>query len=280
MKVLISADSVCDLPEELIKKYNFKIMPIIITMDDKEFQDGIDVGRDDLFAYVERTGNLPKTAARSSYEYGEFFENLLTECDHVIHFSLSFKISSTGNNARIAAEQIGNNKVTVIDSATLTTGVGMLMIECAKKVQEGKEIANIVSEIEELKSKIQVSFLVDTLKYLHKGGRCSSLALLGANLLKIKPRISLIDGAMQVTKKYMGGIDSCMLKYIRDLLIECPPASKEYAFVTFSSDMQVKEKIVDYLKEQGFETVLESYAGPTICTHCGKNTMGIVYIKQ
>lgn len=279
MKIGISADSTCDLPLEYIKKYNIKLMPMIITLDTDEYQDGIDITQEKLYEYIERTGNLAKTAARSTYEYVEHFENMLAECDRVIHFSLSFKISSTGNNARIAAEEIGNNKVAVVDSKSLTTGQGLLVLSAAEKVVAGIDFDTIVKEANEEVEKIQASFLVDTLKYLHKGGRCSSLALLGANLLKIKPRISLVDGEMKVTKKYMGGIEPSLVKYVNDILKECPP-NKKRVFVAYSSDMPVKEKIVQMLKDYGFEEVLTNDAGPTICTHCGKNTMGILYVKE
>lgn len=279
MKIGISADSTCDIPVELLKKYNIKLMPMIITLDTDEYQDGIDITQDQLYEYIERTGNLAKTAARSTYEYVEHFETMLAECDHVIHFSLSFKISSTGNNARIAAEEIGNNKVTVIDSKSLTTGQGLLVLSCAEKVANGVDLETIVKEAQEEVEKVQASFLVDTLKYLHKGGRCSSLALLGANLLKIKPRISLVDGEMKVTKKYMGSIEQSLVKYVNDILKECPP-NKKRVFIAHSSPMAIVDKIIQMLKDYGFEEVIRNDAGPTICTHCGKNTLGILYVKE
>lgn len=279
MKILISADSTCDLSQELVEKNNIKIMPIIVTLGEKECQDGIDINTTQLYEFIEKTGTLAKTAARSSYEYKEHFEKMLEECDHVIHFSLSFKISATGNNARMAAEEIGENKVTVIDTKSLSSGSGLLVLSCAEKIEAGKDLETIKSELAEEIEKVQASFLVDTLKYLHKGGRCSSLALLGANLLKIKPRISLVDGEMKVTKKYMGNINSSLVKYVKDMLAECPP-NLNRVFVTSSSEMEVSQSIADSLKEVGFKEVIIAHAGCTICTHCGKNTLGILYIKQ
>lgn len=279
MRIGISADSTCDIPLDLIKKYNIKLMPMIITLDTDEYQDGIDITQEKLYEYIERTGNLAKTAARSTYEYVEHFESMLAECDKVIHFSLSFKISSTGNNARLASEEIGNGKVAVIDSKSLTTGQGLLVLSAAEKVAKGQDFDSIVTEAMAEVDKIQASFLVDTLKYLHKGGRCSSLALLGANILKIKPRISLVDGEMKVTKKYMGGIEPSLVKYVNDMLKECPP-NKKRVFVAHSSQMPVVDKICQMLKDYGFEEVISNDAGPTICTHCGKNTCGILYVKE
>lgn len=279
MKYKITSDSTCDLSPELLNKYNITLMPIIITLDAKEYQDGIDIDQDKIFEFIETTGNLPKTSARSTYEYAEFFENMLGEYDHIFHFSLSHKISSTGNNAKLAAEQIGNGKVTVFDSKSLTTGMGLEIISCAEKIAEGKTIEEIEKEIEEETQKIQTSFLIDTLRNLHKGGRCSSLALLGANLLKIKPRISLVDGEMKVTKKYMGNIESSLLKYVDDILKECPP-NKKRVFITYSTYMPVADKISDYLKSYGFKEVYQTYAGSTVCVHCGKKTLGVLYEKE
>lgn len=279
MRYIITADSTCDLSEELIKKYNIKIMPIIITMNDKEYQDGIDINQEKLYSFIETSGELPKTSARSSYEYTEFFENLLGEYDHIFHFSLSYKISSTGNNALIASQEIGNNKVTCFDTKSLSTGMGLSIISCAKKIKDGKSIEEITKEINEEIDKVQASFLIDTLKFLHKGGRCSGIALLGANLLKIKPRISLVDGEMKVTKKYMGAIEQSLIRYVNELLFECPP-NKKRVFITYSSYMPVADKIEKILKDFGFEDVLQTYAGSTVCTHCGPKTLGILYVKE
>lgn len=278
MKIAITADSTCDLSEELVKKHNITIMPIIVTLDDKEYKDSVDINTTQLYEYIEKTGNLAKTAARSAYEYQELFEGLLKEYDHVIHFSLSFKISATGSNAQKASEEIGTDKVTVIDTKSLSSGSGLLVLSAAEKIEAGKDLETIKAELLEEREKVQASFLVDTLKYLHKGGRCSSIALLGANILKIKPRISLVDGEMKVTKKYMGNINASLLKYTKEILEECPP-NLDRAFVTSSSKMEVSQNLVQMLKDYGFKEVLTAEAGCTICTHCGKNTLGVLYIK-
>lgn len=278
MKIAISADSTCDLPKALVAKHNINIMPLIVTLGEEERKDGVNISTEELYKYIDSTGTLAKTAARSAYEYQEHFENILKECDHVIHFSLSFHFSATGNNALTASREIGEDKVTVINTKSLSSGSGLLVLSCAEKIAEGKDIETIKAEISEEVEKIQASFLVDTLKYLHKGGRCSGVALLGANLLKIKPRISLVAGEMKVTKKYMGNINSSLIKYVKDILAECPP-NKKRVFVTSSSPMEIKPQISQILKDFGFEEVIENLAGCTICTHCGKNTLGILYVK-
>ena len=238
MKILISADSTCDLPKELLEKHNISLMPLIITLNDKEYRDGVDIDVNKLYETIESTGNMP-----------------------------------------IASEEIGSEKVTVVDTKSLSTGSGLLILYCAEKIAAGKSLETIKQEIEQQISKVQASFLIDTLKFLHKGGRCSSLALLGANLLKIKPRISLVDGEMKVTKKYMGNINISLNKYVADMLEECPP-NLDRVFVTCSSPMEAQEKIANNLKEYGFKEVIMSRAGCTVCTHCGKNTLGILYFTK
>lgn len=279
MKILISADSTCDLSKDLQQKYNISIMPIIVTLGDKEYEDGVNITQEQLYSHINSTGILAKTAARSAFEYQEHFEKLLKECDHVIHFSLSFRISATGNNALSAAQELGEDKVTVIDTKSLSSGSALLILSTAEKIMAGKDLETIKSEVLAEVNQVQASFLVDTLKYLHKGGRCSGVALLGANLLKIKPRISLVNGEMKVTKKYMGNINSSLLKYVKDILAECPP-NKKRVFVTSSSPMEIKAKIAETLKDYGFEEIIEADAGCTICTHCGKNTLGILYMAE
>ena len=278
MKICISCDSTCDIPKDLLQKYDIHLMPITIMLGTQEHHDGIDITPDDVFAFVDKTNELPKTSAVNIYEYTEYFKKLRQEYDAVIHFSLSFAISSTGNNARLASNEVDN--VYIIDTKSLSSGSGLLALSCVDKIKEGKDISTIVKELEEESNKVQASFLLDTLRFLHKGGRCSSIALLGANVLKIKPRISLVDGKMQVTKKYRGNIEDALLKYADDLLKETPP-NKKRVFVTYSSPVEPTRTILlEKLKSYGFEEVLESSACSTICTHCGRKTLGVLYIAQ
>ncbi len=278
MKICISCDSTCDIPKDLLEKYDIHLMPITIMLGTEEHHDGIDVTPEDIFNFVDKTNELPKTSAVNVYEYTEYFKKLRQEYDAIIHFSLSFAISSTGNNARLASNDVDN--VYVIDTKSLSSGSGLLALSCVDKIKEGKDIKTIVKELEEEANKVQASFLLDTLRFLHKGGRCSSIALLGANVLKIKPRISLVDGKMQVTKKYRGNIEDALLKYADDLLKEVPP-NKKRVFVTYSSPVEpTRTKLLEKLKNYGFEEVLESSACATICTHCGRKTLGVLYIAE
>ena len=278
MKICISCDSTCDIPKDLLEKYDIHLMPITIMLGTEEHHDGIDVTPEDIFNFVDKTNELPKTSAVNVYEYTEYFKKLRQQYDAVIHFSLSFAISSTGNNARLASNDVDN--VYVIDTKSLSSGSGLLALSCVDKIKEGKDIKTIVKELEEEANKVQASFLLDTLRFLHKGGRCSGIALLGANVLKIKPRISLVDGKMQVTKKYRGNIEDALLKYADDLLKEVPP-NKKRVFVTYSSPVEpTRTKLLEKLKNYGFEEVLESSACATICTHCGRKTLGVLYIAE
>ncbi len=278
MKIAISCDSTCDIPKDLIEKYDIHLMPITILLGSDERKDGIDVTPQDVFDYAEKSGELARTSAVNIYEYSEFFKKLRESYDAVIHFSLSFGISSTGTNALTASHDVDN--VYVIDTKSLSSGSGLLVLSCVDKIKEGKDIDTIVSELRAEADKVQASFLVDTLKFLYKGGRCSSIALLGANLLKIKPRISLVDGKMQMTKKYRGNISDALVKYFEDIIKEVEP-NKRRVFVTYSSPVEPARTIIlQRLKELGFEEILESSACATISTHCGPNTLGVLYIAK
>lgn len=277
MKIAISVDSACDIPQELKQKYNIYTMPYYVILGDKECVDGVDVTTEDLFAYVKQTGALPKTAAISSAKFNEYFKSILDENDEVIHFSLSGKMTSSCINAMAGAEGLN---VHVIDSKSLSSGIALLVIKCAEMVAEGNLSAGeIVEQIKGMTDRVQASFLVDTLTYLHKGGRCSAVALVGSKLLKIKPKILVKDGKMDVAKKYMGNINNCLIKYVEDTLNGNNP-EKTVAFCTHSSEMPISEQICQKLREYGFEKVYDVRAGSTISSHCGPGTLGILFMNK
>ena len=278
MKISVTADSTCDIPQEIREKNNIEIIPFGVMLGEELRHDGVDVVPQDLYDYADKTKELPKTSAINEVEYEELFERKLKQCDVLIHFCLSSEISSAYSNAKRAAEKFDN--VYVIDTRSLSSGSGLLVLSCIDKINEGKDLETILSEINEEIPKVQASFLIDTLKYLHKGGRCSGVAKLAATLLFLKPRISLVDGKMEVTKKYMGGISGCLVKYCKDMLDEVKP-NKKRVFVTYSSPVDpAREIIVQKLKDEGFEEIIECSACSTICTHCGPKTLGVLYIAQ
>ena len=277
MKIGISADSTCDLPKELIEKYDINIIPIYINLGDNQYTEA-EIDFNDVFSYVDETKVLPKTAALSQYDYEEHFKKLREKYDAVIHFALSFEISSTGNNATMAAKEIPN--VYVIDTKQLSSGSGALVLSCADKIKEGKLLSDIITECENEANRVQSSFIISKLNYLHKGGRCSSIALFGANLLQLKIRVELVNGKMEAGKKYSGKLDTVLLKYADDLLTEYPPILKR-CFIAHSSPMdEIVQKLVEKLKSYGFEEVIPVQAGATICCHCGPGTLGILYQKR
>lgn len=281
MKIVVSTDSTSDLPKDLQEKYNISVMPLIVTLGEESFEDGVNITADDIYEYVEKTGTLPKTGAKSAFMYKEFFENIFKEknADAIIHISLSEKLSSSYSNAVLASEELKN--VYVIDSKSLSSGSGLIALSCADKIAEGKDVETIIKEINEDIGKTQASFIVDSLKYLHKGGRCSALSVLGANLLRIKPKIKLEDGKMGVDRKYMGKYESVLISYTNDLMKDYKNADKKRVFITFTTkNDEVNEKISEILKTNGFKEIITNFAGSTITCHCGKNTLGVLFINK
>ena len=277
MKIAISIDSACDLPKEVIEQNGIFCMPYFVNMGEQEFRDGVDVTSQDLFTFVKEKGILPKTGAPSAEMFKEYFTDILKNYDAVIHIGLSDKMTSAFANACHGAEDMPN--VYLIDSMSLSSGIALLTLKCVEMVKEGKQPAEIVEAINALRPNVQASFLVDTLKYLYKGGRCSSLALIGATILMLKPQISVINGEMKVTKKYMGGINGCLKKYVEDMLKKSNP-DLSVAFVTHSSPMAISSSICDRLREYGFKQVYDVNASSTISSHCGPGTLGILFINK
>lgn len=277
MKIGISADSTCDLPKELIEKYDINIVPLYVNLGDDQYTEA-DITYKEIYDFVDKTGVLPKTSARTPEDYKEVFSKLREKYDAVIHFSLSFEISSTGTNAVQAAKELEN--VYVIDTKQLSSGSGILILSAIDKINANKPLSDILSECESEANRVQSSFIINKLNYLYKGGRCSAVAVFGANLLKLKIRIQLINGKMEATKKYMGPLKSVLPKYVDDIIKENPPV-KTRCFVTSSSPMEgLKEEIVEKVKALGFKEVYPMQAGATICSHCGPETIGILYLRE
>lgn len=278
MKIAITAESTIDLPRELLGKYNITTLPFTVILGDNEYKDG-EITSADIFKFVAENKILPKTAAINEVQYTEFFENVLKENDAVVHFSLSSQISSACSNAKLAASGVKN--VYVVDTKSLSTGIALLAIYGRELADEGKTAEEIAKLCEERTKDVQASFVVKKLDYLHKGGRCSSIALLGANLLQIRPEIVLNDGKMSSAKKYLGKMEKVISKYCDDVIEANPNPDKKYAFVTYTT---ASEEMVNNaktaLQNAGFETIYETTAGATITSHCGENTLGILFINK
>lgn len=278
MKITISAESTIDLSKEILDKYNIKTLPFTILLGDEIVFDG-EVPTQKIFDFVEKNKVLPKTSAVNQYQYEEHFEKILKDSDTIIHFCISGAMSSAYQNAVNASKKFKN--VYIIDTRTLSTGIALLAIKASKMVSAGCSVEDIVKEVTADTNKVQANFIIQKLDYLKKGGRCSSLALLGANLLKIRPQIIVKDGRMVSGKKYRGDFDLVVKNYCADILKEFPDFDNSLAFVTCSS---ASEQAISYahqaLENAGFKEILHTTAGGTICSHCGPNTLGILFIKK
>lgn len=278
MKIAISAESTCDLSKELINENDIKIIPYTIILGETEIVDGDGVP-EKIFEYVKQTGKLPKTSAINEDTYYNYFAGIMKEYDAVIHITLSSGISSAHNNAVNASRKFKN--VYVVDSKSLSTGIGLLVLYAKKLANENVLPGEIARLVELRTSSVQASFVIDKLNYLYKGGRCNALALFGANLLKIHPQILLKNGTMKPSKKYRGKMEKVIAEYCKDTLNEFNNPDKSMVFITYTtatSEMVANAKKA--LVENGFENIIETRAGGTITSHCGENTLGILYFND
>lgn len=281
MKIKITADSTCDLSRELIQRYNVGIMPLKVILGTDTFSDGVDIVPQNIFDYVEKTGVLPKTTAPSVSEFSEFFSGLLKDYDCVIHINISSKASSSHANA-VSAAKAFKGKVYAVDSLALSTGQGLLVLKACDLVAEGKNAEEIISILEGLRPHVNTSFVPDCLDYLHKGGRCSLASLMGAKVLKLHPMIDMKDGQLYAKKKYMGNIERCLKNYVNDLSGEYHRYDKTRCFITHSScEPELVEKVREQVKSLfEFDEILETVAGCVVTGHCGKNTLGVLFIYE
>jgi len=280
MRIHVTSDSTCDLSPELIAQYNIQISPLYVVLDGKAYRDTLEITPDDIYAYVERTKKVGSTAALNVSDYLEFFRANLEGYDAIIHFTISSDMSSCYQNACIAAEEIGN--VYVIDSRNLSTGIGHLVLDAAELAAEGRDAKEIYDILNERKKKLDVSFVIDTLKYLSLGGRCSSVVALGANLLNLKPTILVKDGKMIVGKKYRMSLDRALLRYVRDQLGDLDTVDTRRIFITDSGTSDENRQAVENLLKEllPFEKIYHTRAGCTVSNHCGPNTLGILFYRK
>lgn len=279
-RVIIASDSTCDLSQELVQRYGIHILPLGVTLGEKQFTDGVDITPDDIYAHYAATGELPKTSAVNIAEFDDFFRKHTADGSSIVLFTISSAMSSTCNNAKIAAEEYDN--VFVIDSQNLTTGMGLIVIAAAEMAQEGKSAAEIAETCTELSTHIDSSFVVDDLEFLHKGGRCSAVAALGANLLQLKPCITVKDGKMGVEKKYRGKFPSVLEKYIADRIGDGSGIDLNRIFLTHGGcDQELMERCVAQVKAAAdFKEVHLTRTGCTVSSHCGRNTLGILFLRK
>ncbi len=279
--IVITSDSTCDLGDKLVAERGIVILPLTVILGDRSFKDGIDIVPDDIFAYFEKTGELPKTAAPSVTDYEEFFRRYVEQGKTVIHFNISSKASGSHGFAQAAEKKFGD-RVYVIDSLALSTGQGLLVMKACDLRDEGKSAAEIVAAVNGLRAKVNTSFVPDTLLYLYKGGRCSTLSYYGSKVLSIHPMIDMKDGELYPKKKYIGKMSRCLRNYVNDLAEEYKTYDRTRCFITHSGS---EPELVAEIRKQveslfTFDEILETVAGSIITSHCGKNTLGVLFISE
>ena len=278
MKICISAESTIDLPKSLLEAYEISTIPFTVILGDETGLDG-EITPTQIFEYVDKTGVLPRTSAINEFQYEEYFKEKLKDHDAIIHFALSSEISSACSNAINAAENLKG--AYVVDSRSLSTGIALEAIYASKLAKEGLKPEEIVEKVKERIPYNQTSFVLATVDYLHKGGRCSSLAKLGAQLFRIRPQIIMAEGKMSPGKKYMGKQLGCVESYVKDTLEEFNNPDKSLVFVTHSmATPDMVEEAKRQLREKGFENIIETTAGATISSHCGPKCLGILFFND
>ncbi|MBQ9700751.1 MAG: DegV family protein [Lachnospiraceae bacterium] len=281
--IRIFSDSTCDLSKDLLKKYNIGILPLHVLLGDNEYIDGVNITPDEIYAWADENKTTPKTSAPAVNDIVDVFKPVIDAGDEIICFSVSQSMSSSYSVMNLAASELeAEDRIYVIDSANLSTGVGLLVIEAAEKAAKGLSATEIVSYIEELKPNVRASFVVDTLTYLHRGGRCSAVAALAGSVLKLHPKIVVENGKMDATKKYRGKIGFSIFSYVKDMNDELLKAKRNRVFITHSGcDESIITEVKTYLKELGhFDEILVTRAGAVISSHCGYGTLGVLFIAE
>ncbi|MBQ7774338.1 MAG: DegV family protein [Lachnospiraceae bacterium] len=280
--IKIISDSTCDLSKDLIDKYDITIVPLHIVLGEDEYLDGVDITPDEIYKWSDANNTTPKTSAVSLEEAINVLKPYLVAGQEVIVFTIASGMSTTNNVFRLAVSELeAEDRVRVIDSASLATGVGLQVIEAACLAKVGKTLDEIVTIIEAIKPKVRASFVVDTLTFLHRGGRCSGLAALAGGMLKLHPKIVVKDGVMGADKKYRGRMNSVILTYAKEMEAELLNAKKDRVFITHSGcEQEVIDSVKQYLEGLNrFDEVLVTRAGSVISSHCGPGTLGVLFIE-
>ncbi|MBO5109220.1 MAG: DegV family protein [Clostridia bacterium] len=281
MSVKIISDSTCDLSPELIERYGIHVVPLHIVLGETEYNDGVDITPDEIYAWSNENNLPPKTSALGLEEAVTVFSKYLDEGMDIVCFAISQCMSTTINVMRMAIKELGaENRISVINSKNLSTGVGLQVIEAAIMAAEGKTKEEITAHIEEIRPRVRASFVVDTLTFLHRGGRCSSVAAFAGSALRLHPRIAVTDGKMAAGKKYMGNISRVIMSYAKEMEADLLKAKKDRVFITHSgcSD-EIIENVRVYLEGLGyFDEILITRAGGVVSSHCGPNTLGVLFI--
>lgn len=278
-KVVITADSAADLPKDIAEKYGIEIMPMHVSVNGKEMNDGVDIGAAEIFDYVENTGEIPKTSAVSPGEYTDFFEEFTKDGKAVVHLSFCSRLSSTCRNARMAASMLEN--VYVVDTLSLGGGIALLALKGCEMRDADKNVHEIYSELTAIAPNVKVSYLLDSIDFLRRSGRCSAATAFGANLLSVKPCAAMVNGKIEVIKKYRGKAKAVRLQYADEQLEKFKNIDFSTVLIYHSGvDKSELAEIENILKSAGFEQVITAFTGCMISLHSGRNALGIHFILK
>ncbi len=279
-KIIISCDSTADMPDELIKELDIRVYGLPVILGDVKRIDGVDIVPTDLYDYARETGELAKTSAPNVSDYDNIFRKYAEEGKTAIHFVISTSMSASYNNARLAAEEFEN--IYVVDSKNLSSGIGYQVIVAAQMARDGADVQEILDKVYSMQDKIDCTFILDTLKYMHKGGRCSAVAALGANVLKLKPCIEVRNSVMNVGKKYRGKLSSVLLEYTDNIIAQRDDIVGDIAFVTSTCTTDdLPDLVMKHLEKAGiFDKIYKVKASCSIAVHCGPDTLGIIYLHK
>lgn len=281
-KIKIIADSTCDLPKDIVEKFDITILPLYVVMDEKSYKDGIDATAQDLFDYSDRTKQTPKTSAAPVTDFIEAFKPYAEQGCDIIYIGISSGLSSTVQNATIAADEFDNVKIFAYDSLNLSTGIGLQVMLACELREQGLSAEEIVTKLEETRPKVRASFVIDVMTYLHRGGRCTTLQAVGATMLNLKPQIVVEDGKMRSSKKFRGNIIKSAVAYVNDTLENIERIDDKRIFVTHSlSNPELVTAVKEAVEAKGyFKEVITSDASSVISSHCGPNCIGILFIEK
>lgn len=279
-KIMITSDSTTDLSPELLRRYGIELLPLGITLGDKTYTDGLDIDPEMIYQNYKDNKTLPKTSATNPAEAIRFFKQFVKQGYSVVHFTISSDMSSTYQNSVVAAQEFDH--VYVVDTRNLSTGGGLLVLSACEMREQGKSAEEIAAACEALAPQVDASFVIDSLEFLYKGGRCSGVAMLGANLMSLKPCIIVKNGAMSVGQKYRGKFESVLQKYIADRVGDGSDLYRDKIFITHAGcDPRIVDACVEKLKSLAeFENIYVTRAGCTISSHCGRNTLGVLFIRK
>lgn len=280
MKIKITTDSTCDLSQELLEKYDISVLPLTVIKDGQAYRDRVTITPAEIFEHVANGGDLCSTTALNIGEYTDFFEKYSKEYDGIIHINLGSAFSSCYQNACLAADDFPT--VRTVDSKNLSTGQGLVVLKACELSAICTDLDQLKAQLDEFTGKVEASFVLDQLQYMVKGGRCSMVAALGANLLNLKPCIEVKDGKMSVVKKYRGSYAKCLSSYVKDRLADREDIDRSTLFVTSTTVTEECDKtVMDAVAQYGnFDTVYRTEAGCTVSCHCGPATLGVLFVRK